>query len=302
MSRTYQLIVVPVGLACLLMACMRTAEAQANWQSPNGLHGVAFPKQEVELSVPSDGVVMRLLVAEGQIVEEGQLLLLMDDRIARQSYRVAELSARHDAMIRHTEAGVKLAEFKLRNLTEAFQTGAADTFEVQEARVQLDQAKAQYDAELEKVELASQQLELERARLEQLELRAPFAGRVIRVETKVGAAENSAEPVIVLANLEVLKVELHLPLDLYGDMKVGDSYLLSAGAPVNSVLTGTLTTIDPIIDSATETFRCAFEIDNSRQNLPAGFAIELDPATVSSLNANTTIPVSSGQDQSGASR
>lgn len=280
------------ALATLLTSGVSNAWAQPVWQSSDGLHGVAFPKQEVELSVPSDGVVGKLLVAEGQLVEKEQLLLAMDDRIARESYKVAELSSRHDAMIRHTEASVKLAEFKLRNLTEAYQSGAADGFEVEEARVQLEQAKAQHDSELEKFALAGQQLELERARLAQLELRSPFAGRIIRVETKVGSSESSAEPVIVVASLEVLKVELHLPLDLFGNMQIGDSYLLSAQAPVNSVVTGRLTTIDPIIDSATETFRCVFEIENQDQKLPAGFAVELDPTTLSSLQSQVVLPVS----------
>lgn len=282
-----------IALSFGLLMGANSALAQPVWQSTEGLHGVAFPKQQVELSVPSDGVVGRLMVSEGQIVDKDQLLLAMDDRIARESYKVAELSARHDAMIRHTEASVKLSEFKLRNLNEAYQSGAADGFEVEEARVQLEQAKAQHDAELEKFALAGQQLELERAKLAQLELRAPFAGRVIRVETKVGSSESSAEPVVVIASLDMLKVELHLPLDLFGNMKVGDTYLLSAHTPVNSVVSGRLTTIDPIIDSATETFRCVFEIENKEQKLPAGFAVELDPATLSSLQSNVVLPVSS---------
>lgn len=273
-------------------AFVEAQEAPPAWQSSGALHGVAVPKQEVSLSVPADGVVRKLLVVEGQHVEADQLLLGMDDRVARESLKVAELSARQDAMVRHGAAAVRLAEFKLRNLTEAFQTGAADSFELEESKIQLAQAQAQHDAEVEKHALAAQSLELERARLAQLELRAPFAGRVVRVETKIGASATPSEPVINLASLKILKVELYLPLDMFGSIRVGESYVLTAGSPVNQPLSGRLTSIDPIIDSATETFRCTFEIDNADEQLPAGFSVDFDADTLRSLrNSSPTVPV-----------
>ena len=72
-----------------------------------------------------------------------------------------------------------------------------------------------------------------------------------------------------------LEVELHLPLVLYGKLRIGEDYPLLADEPVGSELTGRLRHTASIIDSATKTSRCVFIIDNHDGGLPAGFAVRL---------------------------
>lgn len=247
------------------------------------LHGVALPKQEVKLAAPIDGVVFKILVREGQLIEENDLILMMDNRLSHESYKSAEMAARHSAMARHAEAALKLAKSNHRRMMEAFQNDASTEVELEESKIKLEQAQAQFESELEKQELAKQTLEMKKVELEQHNLRAPFSGRVIRVETKPGQTVGKVEPIISLASLKTLSVELNLPLEYFGKLRAGEAYQLTAGTPVSKNISGRLVSIDPIIDSASETFRCSFEIENTDESLPAGFTVDLNIETLKAL-------------------
>ena len=49
-----------------------------------------------------------------------------------------------------------------------------------------------------------------------------------------------------------------------------------AGPPANGEVTAVLDTIDPVIDPASQTFRCVFTIDNREARMPAGFTVSME--------------------------
>ena len=81
--------------------------------------------------------------------------------------------------------------------------------------------------------------------------------------------------VIKMADLDTLEAQINLPIEMYGDLTVGETYTLSADQPVNREIDAKLKLINPIIDTASRTFRCVFAIDNRSTRLPAGFTVYL---------------------------
>ncbi len=244
---------------------------EQSW-SETGLPGIVEPARQVELSFPEERVVQQFRVKEGAQVQAGEILVVMDNREARQAVLGAEAAAERTAVIRRAELELNLADQLLQRL-QRLDPGARSARELEEAQARRDQAAASLDLAREEKVQAERRLELERARLESLNVRAPFAGQIVRVDAVSGQTMNRAETLLEMANMERLQCELYLPLQWFGQLEIGGEYSLLAGAPVNRRLNAKLISHSPLIDPATQTFRCVLEIDNHDRQLPAGFSV-----------------------------
>ena len=263
-----------VGYATLV--CTQTlAQPAGSNEGDERFRGLVTPNKQVVISAPLDGIVAEIPVEEGDEVEEGQLIVQMDDAIQRVAVLSAKLQAEAKAEIRRAQLALQESEILLEKIQDAFEGNAASEWEVRRTRLQRDQAEAALDAAKEQKTLAQENLKLEQERLARYRLTAPFDGRVIRTIAEEGATVAQTEEIVMVAQLDPLEGQLFLPVELYGQLTVGESYQLEAEDPVNQQLTGKLKTIDPIIDAASRTFRCVFTIENPESTLPAGFTVRL---------------------------
>ena len=237
--------------------------------------GLVQPSQEVVLNAPRNGKLMTIDVEEIQTVKEGELLASMDDRIQKVRVAAARLRAKASAEGRRLQFALQEAEILLDRIQTTFDQGAASEWEVRRTQLQRDQAIAAVDREKEAKEQAAEELALEIEALEQLRIRAPFDGVIVRIATEAGASLTDNDQILSMVKLDPLEAQMFLPTQLYGKIKVGQQFVFQGEAPVSKKLMGTLKTIEPIVDSASGTFRCVFTIPNADKSLPAGFSIRL---------------------------
>lgn len=240
------------------------------------LHGIARPKLEVILTAPLQSVLGEVLVEPGQIVKKGELLASMDDRVALAAVNAAAASADRHSALQHAQLELELAEILLQRLTSVGEVSIGSAYEIDEARVRRDQALSGFNSAKE-VELQEKRnWDLEIVKLETHRIRAPFDGQVLRVPGVPGGTYASTDPLINIVNLDLLSADLNVPDSLYGLLRAGTVYRLLAGPPVNEVVLAKLHFVEPIIDVASRSFRCHFEIENYDHHLPAGFTVRLD--------------------------
>ncbi len=96
---------------------------------------------------------------------------------------------------------------------------------------------------------------------------------MIEITAETGALLTSEDSIITLADLATLEAHLNLPASMYGTLQIGREYVLRADQPVAADLSARLKSIQPLIDTASQTFHCVFTIDNDEQQLPAGFTV-----------------------------
>ncbi len=226
-------------------------------------------------STPLDGILQSLRVEEGVAVRATQPLAIMDNKVQEALTMVAAIRAKNDSEIKARKLSLAEMDIRLQQVTELVASQAAQDWELRQARVQRDLAEAELHAAEYQHELDKETLVAEQLRLERFTLRAPFDGRVVRIEPDAGATLRTDDPVVLLVDLSRLKAELFLPLSHFGTMKIGATYSLMAEAPVNRMLQGRLKHVEPLIDPASQTFRCVFEIPNADETLPAGFSVQL---------------------------
>lgn len=279
-----------------VVAAVSIVQAPCAGQSPPGtlpmLPGLAVAHQQVDLAASVSGALLELHVAEGDRVEAGQLLAVMDNRVARAAVEVAQAVAARHGLVERAEGDVRAARALLTRLERAHAERAVSDVELEQAQTSLEQADAALTQAREQLTEAQQQLELEQAKLEAHNLRAPFAGEVVYVAQKLGAIPHPGEKLITLVNRDQLRVELQVPVEWFGRLATGETYQLSAEAPVSTRLEARLTYQEPTIDSATKSFRCVFLIDNPAGHLPVGFLVHLSPDALTAPVARAADPVS----------
>lgn len=240
--------------------------------------GMAMPAKQATLNAPVDGNLAATAVSEGQRVRAGDSLITMDDGVQQAVVRAAELKAGATADLDRAKLELEEARITLDRLIEAQKNRAAQEWEVRRAALQRDIAQVAVVKAGEDRKLAEAELQLEQQRLARFKLTAPWDGIVVRVLVKPGATLSRSDAVLKLVALDQLEAEIYVPAERFSQVKVGQVYALAAGEPVNRDVQAKLKFADPVIDPASQTFRCVFAIDNADLSLPAGFVVQWSEA------------------------
>ncbi len=238
-------------------------------------HGVARPSQQAELPSLVRGTINVIHVREGQPVNKGAALITLDDRVPLAQLAAATVRANLTGAVRRAEVEYSIAESRLRRVHEVVNKGAGARFELEEATGIRDKSLAALQFQRDSLKAAEAERQLAQAQLDQFTIVAPFDGVITEIHQKSGAVELSV-PLISMANLSSLEVEMHLPSRMFGSVGQGDIIQLSAGQPVSNTMPASVMSVSPVINSASETFRCLLQIENPDRRLPAGFSVVLN--------------------------
>lgn len=237
--------------------------------------GLVQPSRQVMLRSPLNELLETITARESEQVQAGQVLARLDSREQVLAVEAARLEAASEAQVRQAQLAVEEAVFSLELVTDLDGRDVVGPWEVRRARLEKRQAEAGYDLAMERAEQAQLQYERQRARLARYEITAPFDGTVHRIEADKGTLLSSDQPILSVVALDPLHAVVYVPIEQYGQLEKGRLYELEAASPINQRLIGELTTVDRVLDPASRSFRCVFEIENPESLLPAGFTVVL---------------------------
>jgi multidrug efflux pump subunit AcrA (membrane-fusion protein) len=104
-------------------------------------------------------------------------------------------------------------------------------------------------------------------------LKAPFSGIVterLQNPGELAFTGESATPILKLAQIDPLRVEVILPLKEYGKIQLGAKAQIVPELPLEGRWQATVKIVDPIVDAASGTFGVRLELSNPQKNIPAG--------------------------------
>eukprot|EP01025_Chloroclados_australasicus_P034780 TRINITY_DN35512_c0_g1_i5.p3 TRINITY_DN35512_c0_g1~~TRINITY_DN35512_c0_g1_i5.p3 ORF type:complete len:198 (+),score=43.78 TRINITY_DN35512_c0_g1_i5:671-1264(+) len=133
------------------------------------------------LAAEEEGLVAEVLVREGDRVEAGQVIARIDDQRATLELRRAEAFLESvKAVEAEREALVDNARRDLERVQQTFDRGGGNEREIDQARTDLRAAEARLAASRADVVLNGVLVDLAKTRVEDMIVRAPFSGRIVR--------------------------------------------------------------------------------------------------------------------------
>jgi multidrug efflux pump subunit AcrA (membrane-fusion protein) len=171
------------------------------------------------------------------------------------------------------QAELAAAEQYLRRLESVTDTRAVAAQDFEIARGTVRRAEANLLTAIGNLRLAEERVSLERERLKQMTLVAPFDGVAFSIKANPGERLMEDQKVLEVVNTSKLEAELHVPSTAHGRLNIGAFYNLPTVFRGLQSVEAKLIAIAPVIDPSTETIRCVFEIENQDGRLPAGFLV-----------------------------
>jgi RND family efflux transporter MFP subunit len=122
----------------------------------------------------------------------------------------------------------------------------------------------------EQKRLAKLDLERAQAALALRTVKSPIAGVVMERLRQPGEFAAKENPIAKLARLDPLRVEVFVPVALYGRVTLGQRVTVVPEAPLNEPLEATVIVVDKVVDAASGTFGVRLEIPNPGNRIPGG--------------------------------
>lgn len=234
---------------------------------------VIEPRQVLELRSPIEGLIERVNVDRGDYVKKGQELAVLDTAVDRVQAAIAKQRSQMEGAVRSGESRVEFSGKKSERAQELhrqnFMSAQARDEAVTEKR--LAEAELRDATDNRKLAELEHQRQLEIIRLKTI--RSPVNGVVterILNPGELAEAGVGRKPMLKLAEIDPLYVEVLLPAEAYGNVKQGTAIEVTPEIPAGSRHRAKVKVIDRVLDAASGTFGVRLELPNPQLKIPAG--------------------------------
>ncbi|HWR54431.1 MAG TPA: efflux RND transporter periplasmic adaptor subunit, partial [Bryobacteraceae bacterium] len=258
--------------------------------------GTLFPYDEVTISAEIEGPLERVNVDLGDAVQPGQVLAQISDE--EQRYIVAQNEAqlrqalerlglksekervqdiRETPEVRKAQADLVDAEQRYKRVRELVdqKVGSQQDFDQAESRYKA--AQAGYDATLnqtrnlmQEVERYKAVLDLQRKKLRDTAVKAPYAAFVKERQATVGQYVNANTPLFTLVKTDPIRLRIEVPERMAPWIKQGQHAEVNVEAYGDRLFDGRIWRISPAVDPSKRTFIVEALIQNPNGTLKAG--------------------------------
>ena len=265
-----------VSVALLLAAHSANAE-QPPQSGPekSEYECVIEPQQVVKVASPVVGVIARLDVDRGDVVHKGQILGMLENGVERATLALARARATNEFPVKSAEARLRFLQLKLARKEALQKKSISSLADLQEAEAEVDVAEQQVkEAELAR-EIARLEVKQAAEILNQRTLRSQINGVVVERLLNPGEYRDEQTPILTLAVIDKLRVEVFLPIYLYNEIHVGDKAEVRPELPIGGAHVATVTVVDRVLDAASGTFGVRLALPNADFLLPAGIRCKI---------------------------
>ena len=240
------------------------------------------PTTTTELSASSRGKVVEINVKRGDLVSKGDVLARLESGVEELNVKLATTRAKMRMDLQSKEARLALTERTEQRTRELAEKNMMSSMQLDEAETERTIAALEATEANEQHALA--QVELERAKelLRQRHIFSTLDGIVVELFKEVGEFVDE-EPILKLAQLDPLKVDVIAPVTMFGDIQPGMALSVSPELPGVSPFIAEVDVVDKIIDGASGTFRFSMVLPNPGYAIPAGLNCQIEsslPAAV----------------------
>lgn len=258
--------------------------------------GTLFPFDETVVSAEIEGRVLKVAADLGDQVSQGQTLVNISDE--EQKYIVAQSEAqlrmslerlglksekervkdvRDTSEVRRAQADLTDAEQRYKRMASLVDQGIGSRSDLDQAQARFKAAQAEYDQSvnqirnlIQEVDRVKASLELQRKKLRDTTVYAPFGGRVKERQVSPGLFVRPNTPLFTLVRIDPIRLRLEIPERMAPWIRNGQIADVSVEAFADRVFKGRIWRISPTVDQSKRTFVVEALIDNPVGELKPG--------------------------------
>ena len=204
--------------------------------------GLIYPSEVVKLSSQVPGILEEVTVERGDLVKKGQILARL--KAGPEKAWLESARANVEFLQRKKDRNVELAK---KQLISAHENDELVT-EFRKAELVLTEVQ-------EKLKMRTIESTIDGVVTERLMAPGDYVGET---------------PILKLASLDPLKIEVIVPVRRFGSARVGMKAEVRPESPVGGVYHGKVTVVDKVIDAASSTFVVRVDIPNPGLKVPSG--------------------------------
>ncbi|MDD3993011.1 MAG: efflux RND transporter periplasmic adaptor subunit [Desulfobacteraceae bacterium] len=231
--------------------------------------GLIEPYLVVEVGSEVPGVIDRVQVDRGDMVEAGDVVAMLRSGVETANLALARARARLESTIKLKKAALEFARRNSQRVKEVYDAKALAFQKWDEVETQRIMAENELAEALEQKQL----YELERQQaaevLRRKTILSPVSGVVMERHLSKGEYVED-KPIVKIAQIDPLNVEVVMPISRIGSVKVGMKAAVMPEEPVGGEHEATVTIVDKVIDAASGTFGVRLEMPNPDWRIPPG--------------------------------
>lgn len=233
------------------------------------------PSAEISIGTPVEGLIQTVPVDRGEWVTKGQVIVTLESSLEEATVALSKAKAEAEAMLKSSQVKVGFSSRKLERAMDLFKTNAIARHDVDEAQTEKALAEMSYQEASENKHLAELEWHRATAALSLRTIRSPITGVVVDRLLSPGELARQT-PVMKLAQVDPLRVEVYAPLSLLGKLKTGMRADVRPEGKGQSVYHAKIMVVNKVVDSASGTFGVRLEIPNPNNAIAAGLACTVE--------------------------
>ena len=235
--------------------------------------GVIYPNQRFLLSMAASGIVDQVMVREGDFVNQGDILIVLDQTI--EALEIERLTAlvEDQRLLESTRRRLNLQRQQVqsvRQLYEATRSVSLDelnslrmgqsALEGEIASLEVDRMRSQFD------------LKIAQALMAQRTLKAPSSGFITQIRPKTGEWAQFGEPVIELVDTSSNYIRIHVNDQKAASLSIDQAVPFSVEGVA---FEGYISFISPVADPASGLVEVKVYFDNPDNRLRPGLKADV---------------------------
>jgi len=262
-------------LRCLIIAlvsgCSWWVAASATSAFAGNIACVIKPYMEVSVGPPVEGIIQAVKVDRGDWITKGQILVTLEASVEEATVAWAKAKADAEATIKSTQTKVGFSTRKLERAMDLYKSNSIAKHEVDEAQTEQVLAEMAYLEAVENKRIAELEWQRATASLNLHRIYSPLTGVVVDRLLSPGELAGKT-PILKLAQVNPLRIEVFAPLSLLGKVTPGMKAEVHPEGNASITYQAHVTVVNRVVDSASGTFGVRLEMPNPNNALPAGLA------------------------------
>ena len=230
--------------------------------------------QQSRLASRQEGLVLELLVRAGDEVKKGQVIARLDSVLAELNLASTEARvAALQASVAESQAEVDRTELEYERFKNLVAQASASSQELDDARLAYVTAQAKFERSKADVVAEEANLALDRQRIEDMTIHAPFDAKVVSTTTEVGEWLGQGDVILELYSVDSIEARVDVP-------ESSVERIVDATGPVSvqipaiaGEVSGTIRQIVPVVDQLSRLFPVRIAVPNERRVLQPGMSV-----------------------------